>query len=158
MVTAPEALDRQLMEQQDRQSGTRRFLLGEYWDGAAATVFAPCAGRIALCTQAPFDAAMDWLERTTCGAVRLGAMLLRADVQAEGARANHETEAQREAGLERGDAPAGTRPAATVDQELDNLWVRSRRRGPVDEVIRCTLQDFDILTCVSLASGSTLST
>ena len=154
MVTALETLDRQLMEQQDRQSGTRRFLLGRYWDGAAAAVFAPGAGRIQLCTQAPYAAAMDWLEQVTCGAVRLGAMPLWADVQADGARADHETEAQREAGLERGDVPMVSRPAATVNLEFDKLWVRGWRRGPVDAVIRRTLQDFDILPVLALLQGT----
>ncbi|MFS8639616.1 MAG: ISLre2 family transposase [Symbiobacteriaceae bacterium] len=161
LVTALEALDRQLMEQrdrrqlkcvnqqsrslltwfgeiqwerryyQDRQSEARRFLLDEVLGLEPRQRYSPLVREfgIQLCTQVPFGAAADWLERVTCGAVRVSPMALWADVQAAGARADREAKAQRQAVFERGEIPAGGRPAAAVDLEFDELWVRGRRRG-----------------------------
>ncbi|EKP94754.1 ISLre2 family transposase [Thermaerobacter subterraneus] len=171
LVTALEALDRQLMEQRDRRqlkcvnrqprslmtwvgeiqwerryyqerpSGVRRFLLDEVLGLAPRQRYSPLVQEfgIQLCTQVPFAAAADWLERVSCGAVRLSAMALWADVQAAGARADEAAKAQREAVFERGEIPPGSRPAAAVDLEFDELLVRGRRRGPDGQKERIAL-------------------
>ncbi|QBS38730.1 hypothetical protein E1B22_12520 (plasmid) [Thermaerobacter sp. FW80] len=71
--------------------------------------------------------------------MRLSAMALWADVQAAGARADEAAKAQREAVFERGEIPPGSRPAAAVDLEFDELLVRGRRRGPDGQKERIAL-------------------
>ncbi|HEY8416429.1 MAG TPA: ISLre2 family transposase [Limnochordales bacterium] len=116
---------------QDRQSGARRFLLDEVLGLEPRQRYSPLVRElgIELCTQVPFGAAEEWLERLSQGAVRVSRMALWADVQAAGALADQEAKARRQAVFERGEMPAGSRPAAAVDVELDEVWIRGRRRG-----------------------------
>ncbi|WP_460038723.1 ISLre2 family transposase [Thermaerobacter litoralis] len=116
----------------DRHSGERRFLLDEMLGLEPRQRYSPLVRELGteLCTQVPFGAAAAWLERVTCGSVRLSPMALWADVQAAGALADREAKAQRNAVFDRGDVPAGRRAAAAVDMEFDELLVRGRRRGP----------------------------
>ncbi|HEY8416257.1 MAG TPA: UPF0236 family protein [Thermaerobacter sp.] len=117
---------------QDRQSGAGRSLLDEVLGLEPQQRYSPMVQElgIQLCTQVSDPAAAEWLERVTCGAVRLSPMALWADMRAAGARADEVAKAQREAVSERGEIPAGSRPADAVDLEFDQLRVRGRRRGP----------------------------
>ena len=116
----------------DRQSGAGRFLLDEVLGLEPRQRYSPLVQEfgIQLCTQVSYPAAAEWLDRVTCGAVRLSAMALWEDVQAAGARADEVAKAQREAVFERGEIAAGSRPAAAVDLKFDELLIRGRRRGP----------------------------
>ncbi|QIA26638.1 hypothetical protein DYI95_003050 [Thermaerobacter sp. PB12/4term] len=113
----------------DRQGGGGRYLLDEVM-GLAPRQREVQEFGIQLCTQVPYPAATEWLERVSCGAVRLSAMALWEDAQAAGARADDDAKVQREVVFERGVLPRGRRIATAVDLEFGEVLVRSRRRGP----------------------------
>lgn len=112
----------------DRETGESGFLLDEALGLAPRQRLSPLVREhgIAFAVEMPYRRAAARLKEATLGAVEVSAMELWEAVQASGAAAKDEAEAQRQAVFEAGEVPPGVKRVPWFNVEVDGVCVPAR--------------------------------